>query len=116
MNKVNKIIFSRAKYDNKCEFYDALFSQLKILIESGNVISIHENPEQKGIYAVQFANAEVEDVCPVWLSGSEIVYITAFASKNAYDEAKALVEDYEQINDEDEDWSFPGEEDKKPDA
>ena len=118
MNKTNKILFSKANYENKCEFYDALFSQLRILIDAGNVVSIHENPKQKGVYAVQFANANLEDVCPVWLSGAEIMYISSFAARNEYKDAKELVEAYEQIHDDNEDdfWDDESIEDKKPDA
>jgi len=115
MNKTNKIVFSKANYENKQEFYETLFSQLKILLEDGHAVSIHESPKQKGVYAIQFANALVDDVCPVWLDSAEIMYVSSFAAKNEYENAKELIETYEQLQDDDDFWEDDPKE-KKSDA
>lgn len=99
MNQSNKIIFRRGDYKTQEEFYEVLFNQIKILIESGNTFSFHENPNYKGVYALQFNPSTFridEDItCPVWLTGEEILYVSAFARKNEYEEAKQIVDEFE---------------------
>ena len=103
MNNSNKIIFRRGDYKNQEEFYSVLFSQIKILIESNNVFSFHENPNSKGVYALQFNPAistGLDDLTyPIWLTGEEILYVSAFARKNEYESAKQIVEDFELDDD-----------------
>ena len=98
MNEVNKIIFRRGDYKTLEEFYDIIFNQMKILIESNNVFSFHENPNAKGVYALQFNPSNTLNASatyPVWLNGEEIMYVSSFARDKAYEEAKQTVEEYE---------------------
>ena len=73
--------------------------------------------EIKGMYALQFGPSEVSasESYPIWLTGDEIMYVTAYASHNKYVESKQYVQDYEEDEDNFEDMiKDPG--DKKSDA
>ena len=114
MNAPNKIIYNVVDYNTRDDFFDTVLKQIRLLIESHNVISFHENPKIKGMYALQFGPADVSEgeSYPIWLTGEEIVYITAYASHNKYAEAKKFVKDFE---DDEDNWEeIPG--DKKSDA
>lgn len=105
MNDTNKIIFRRVEYRSDDEFFETVFKQMRLLIETGHVLSFHENPNVKGVYALQFNPTHVSDIditYPVWLNGEEIVYVSAFARRNSYEDAKQEVQDYES----DDDWNF----------
>jgi len=114
MNASNKIIYNVADYKSRDEFFQAVLNQMRLLIESHNVLSFHENPKIKGMYALQFGPAEVSESesYPIWLTGDEILYVTAYASHNKYNEAKKFVKDFEA---DDDNWDIV-DEDKKSDA
>ena len=99
MNKANKIIFRRSDFKSDDEFFDSLFKQIRLLVENNNVISFHENPNFRGIYALQFNPINMvggdEASYPVWLTGDEILYVSAYARRNEYEEAKQVVDDFE---------------------
>lgn len=102
MNNTNKIIFRRNDYRSDDEFFDALFKQIRLLVESNHVLSFHENPNAKGVYALQFNPAhdfDIDNTYPVWLTGEEIIYVSAFARRNLYEDAKQTVEDFEEDDD-----------------
>ena len=108
MNDTNKLIFKRSDYRNNEEFYSALFQQFKILIESNNIFSFHENPDLKGVYAIQYgpSHIDVDDSYPVWLNSAELIYVTAFAKNMEYQKAKDFIEEYEKHQPDDDDWSI----------
>ena len=116
MNDTNKIIFRRSDYKTQEEFFDIVFRQMRILIENDSVFSFHENPNVKGLYALQFGPSQVNDsnTYPVWLNGEEILYVTKFMRDNEYQKAKITVEEYE--NDDSGFWDDEPIGDKKPDA
>jgi len=107
MNESNKLILRRGDYRDQEEFYDALFKQIRILIESNNVLSLHENPSLKGVYALQFGPNQIDEdsAYPMWLNGKEIYYVTEFARQQKYLDAKELVEKH--IDPEDDMWDIP---------
>ena len=115
MNAANKIIYNVADFKSRDEFYAAVLQQIRLLIESHQVLSFHENPKIKGLYALQFGPAEAneKDSYPVWLTGEEIMYITAYANHNEYLQSKKYVKDYE---DDEDNWDVIDKEDKNPDA
>lgn len=117
MNASNKIIYNVADFSSKDDFFEAVCKQFRLLVENHNVITFHENPKIKGMYALQFGPSEVSasESYPIWLTGDEIMYVTAYASHNKYVESKQYVQDYEEDEDNFEDMiKDPG--DKKSDA
>ena len=107
MHEANKIIFRRSDFKSDDEFFDELFRQIRILVEMDNVFSFHRNPEIKGVYALQF-NPDYptgEGIAyPIWLDGEEILYVTSFSRKRKVEEAKSIVKNFEE---EDDDWELP---------
>ena len=102
MNKSNKIIFNRAEYRDIEEFYMTLFKQIRVLIDTKQVFSFHENPKVKGMYVLQFGPNEINDetTFPVWLDGEEIASISAYSQLRDYQDAKEYVENFEKsVND-----------------
>ena len=98
MNETNKIIYKRGEYRSDDEFFEVVFKQMRLLIESGHVLSFHENPNIKGVFALQFNpthTVDLDTTYPVWLSGDEILYVSSFARKKAYEEARQVVDDFE---------------------
>ena len=102
MNDTNKIIFRRGDYRSDDEFFDSLFKQIRLLVESNHVLSFHENPNVKGVYALQFNPSyefNVDSTYPVWLTSDEILYVSAYARKNLYEDAKQTIEEFEDDDD-----------------
>ena len=105
MNESNKLIFKRCDYRDIEEFYDTLFKQIRILIETNNVFSFHENPQSKGVYALQFGPSQIDEngSYPIWLNGREILYVTQFARQLKYQDAQDYINDFdseEELDDE----------------
>lgn len=98
MFNANKIIFKRSDYPNVEKFYEALFTQFKLLIESGKVFSFHRSPQDNNLIAIQFGSSEITDdsTYPVWLNADEIIQLTALAKLDEYEKAKQYIEDYER--------------------
>ena len=108
MHESQKLVFRRSDYKNVEEFYNTIFQQFRILIESNNVFSFHENPQERGIFVVQFGPSTITETSsyPVWLTADEIIEMTALSRFAKYQEAQKFVEDYES-NNPDDDWDLP---------
>ena len=80
MNRSNKLILNKADYKDNEDFYQLLFQQIRILVETKQVFTFHENPKVSGMYVLQFAPSTIDNDSsfPVWLDGEEIASITAY--------------------------------------
>lgn len=98
MNKSNKIIYNRAEYRDVEEFYQVLFQQFRLLLETKQVFSFHENPKARGMYVLQFGPNDIDEHIsfPVWLDGEEIASITAYSQLRDYQDAKDYVSNFEK--------------------
>ena len=104
MTNTNKILFNRIDYKNEDDFYEAVSKQIRLLVESNNVITFQESIVNKGMYALQFNSLDASDeniTYPMWLTQEEILYVSAFANRRRYEQAKQLVEKYED----DDNWT-----------
>jgi len=97
MNRSNKLILNKADYKDNEDFYQLLFQQIRILVETKQVFTFHENPKVSGMYVLQFAPSKIDNDSsfPVWLDGEEIASITAYSQLRDYQDAQKYIEEFE---------------------
>lgn len=98
MNQSNKLIYNRLDYRDTEEFYQAIFQQIRLLLDTKQVFSFHENPKVRGMYVLQFGPSEItnDSTFPVWLTGDEIASVSGYSQLKEYREAKEYVEQFEK--------------------
>ncbi len=101
MNDSSKILYKRSDYRDFEEFLDVITRQIKLLIETKQVFSFHENPMNTGEYVLQFGSSKVSETTsfPVWLNAQEMLDLSEVARQRDYDNAKQIIKEFEEDDD-----------------
>lgn len=97
MNRSNKLIYNKSDYRDVEDFYQVIFKQIRVLLDTHQLFSFHENPKIRGMYVLQFGPNEITDdaTFPVWLDAEEIASVSAYSQLRDYQDAKEYIEKFE---------------------
>lgn len=100
MNPVNRVVFSRREYPNKSDLYEAVFQQIKILLESGYILVANKEDEVGDGIAIDYSISRDEDDWPrpVWLVKNEMIAAANEHINNEVENAKAIINTADKAN------------------
>jgi len=98
MNQSNKLVLNKCDYKSIEDFYQVVFQQIRTLLDTKQVFSMHENPKIKGMYVIQFGPSVIDEnsTFPIWLDAEEIASITTYNQFKEYTSARNFIEEFEK--------------------
>ena len=70
MNKVNELVLCKDDYKDEAEFYSAVTTAIKLLIDAGYILTVEWDEKGLGILRIKYNYADREYGCeyPYWLT------------------------------------------------